>query len=288
MRRIWMFSLVFISCLSSFCFASQSFYHFSSANITYHTTSSNSSRLLDLSNLLGNHLSLAVKNPDTGVMSYTHDGKLLKKDKYFYQGNNRLQGYPIPTDLTSNDCKLIDIKTPENVMKPEATSIVVTNGLNLDANSTPISVPFDPNNGSSFNIYFISKIIDAQGNNHDLSLYFAKSSTQLAWTVHVLVDKVEVGTGEAIFTTNGALDSVTGLTGLPFNLESGATSQQVFEVNLTGATQFAGNFTYPSVVNNGLYKGEAFAEGVDDNGYIFEEYTNGRVVAFAKIAVFIG
>lgn len=288
MRRLWILLFVFISCLSNVCFANQSLYHFFPSTSAYHVASSNSSKLLDLTYLLGNNLNVAVKNPNTGVISYTHDGKFLKKGKYFYQGNNRLQGYSVPTDLTSNDCKLTDIKTPEDVMQPEATSIVATNGLNLNANAMPISVSFDPNNVTSFNYYITSTIIDTSGHNHSLNLYFVKTSSSLAWTIHVLVDKVEIGAGEATFSTNGVLNTVTGLTGLTFNPEYGLTSSQVFEVNLTGTTQFPDDFKCVSLVNNGIYKGEAFAEIVDKNGYLHEEYTNGLVTVFDKVAVFLG
>ena len=287
MRKLLVSSIVFVSCISSFCFANQSPYQLFPTSSTTHVSSPNSSRVLDVRWLLGNNLYLAIKNPDTGVVSYTHDGIFIKKGKYFYQGKDRLQGYPIPVGLTTNDCKLADIKTPENVMPPKATSIVAIENFNLNASDTSVNAPFNPNDITSYNYLMNASIIDASDRDHSLHLYFAKSSANI-WDVHVLVDNIEIGTGKMTFYGSGELSTATGLTGLTFNSGTNATtSSQVFDVNLAGSTQFAGSYMSRALINDGIHRGEAIEEILDSNGYLSEQYTNGQVAVFDKIAVFL-
>lgn len=120
-----------------------------------------------------------------------------------------------------------------------ATSIVKIN-LNLNASDIILASPFSPTDSSSFNFVGASQIYDSLGTVNSLKIYFVKQTSMEMWSAYVYVNNTEVGSGVLTFNTMGQLVSVTGLDELYWTPTSGATSPQVFSIDMTCSTQYAG------------------------------------------------
>lgn len=278
--QIWrVFLLIFICTLPSLSFADYTLEN--SKPIISSQSNGKSSRLLDLTPLLQQNLSVAVKNPDNGQISYTHNGKFIKRGDYFYQNKDRLQGYTLPSELISPDCKLQDIKIPDDFMPAKPTQLVKFKNVNLNSEAI-IPGPFDPSNPSTYDYKISDDIIDGKDNNHHLVIYFAKATAD-EWHAYIYADQISIGKGYMIFR-GGVLSSSTGFSGLIVKLDGGAT--QTIAIEVTGTTQNNAPFKSDSLTNDGVHVGDGFEETVDSNGYLVKNYTNGTSILFSKVGVF--
>lgn len=241
--------------------------------------STKSSTLLDLTALIkDSNLQLAVRNPETGMVSYTRNGKFIKKNGYFYQGANRLQGYAVPAQITNEGCTLIDLQPIDDV--PFTPTTYINFQGNLDANSELPNAAFDINNSNSYNYTMRdNNLFDLNGAQHTLTLYFIKSAA-LSWNVQVAVDNNLIGAGQVDFEVNGAFKQSSGIARLAF------MPGQTLTINLSGLTAYAYNYMSIPAQDDGHQSADAIAESVDENGYISEVYSNNESVTFGKIAVF--
>jgi len=118
----------------------------------------------------------------------------------------------------------------------QATSKVQM-AINLSSNDSVPSIPFDPSNELSYNYVANGTIFDSLGIEHTLGFYFVKNNLN-SWTAHVLIDgNNNIGTGTLEFSTAGNLTSVTGLNNLSWTPSTGATSPQIFSIDMACSTQ---------------------------------------------------
>lgn len=244
--------------------------------------------ILDLSELLksNSRLVFAVKDPKSGRISYTRDAVFYgKNDGYYYQGKDRLQGYPISTDITSPDCKLTDVKAPAEELPAIATT-AINYGGNLNAgDSVPSITPFDPNNAYTFNYTTAATIYDSLGDRHNLQVYYVKHAVN-DWNTFIYVDGSAIGSGELTYSTSGILLTQAGMNALSFIPTNGA-APQVVSLNYSGFTQFATpDYSTPPEID-GMPVGIYAAYQIDMNGYISFNYNNGQSITFSKVAVFL-
>ncbi len=285
--------LLIASAVAMFCFMSNSFS--ASQSYTYVQTLgkfpkmiSKGSGPLDLTSLIKTNpqLHFAIKDPNTGAITYTHNGIFYgKNDGYFYQDKKRLQGYLVPTDLTSMDCKLTDVKAPPEEISPEATSSIIDN-VNLNASDSIIILPFNPNDPNTFNYKNTTMIYDSLGLNHEVAIYFVKSGMNL-WTVNVYADQVAIGTGDLQFHVQGQLLYARGLNQLEFAPLSGAVTPQLLNLELNGSTQYGSPYKTREITADGMPAGDLSSYSIDNNGYFSYFYSNEQAITFSKIAVFI-
>lgn len=246
-----------------------------------------SSSLLDLREFTNRGLKLMVRNPETGEVQYTTDGFFLKKGDYFYQNKMRLQGYPM-TDvgLTTATCNLTDVKALDDV-PAQATTAITYSQFNLDFGSAIIgSKSFDVNDVSTYNYQSDAKVYDRLGYKHDVTSYYVRVAVD-TWDVHVLSEGVELTSnevGQLIFQNNGALRLQKGLKQLTFKPKNGAGSQ-VLSFDYIDPTQFLAN-TMSTSSADGYEIGLAVAEEVDNDGFIYELYSNDLVQVFSRVALF--
>ncbi|WP_417597255.1 flagellar hook-basal body complex protein [Oceanospirillum sp.] len=66
---------------------------------------------------------------------------------------------------------------------------------------------------------------------------------------------------------------------------TGADSPQVFEIDLTGTTQFAGSFGANSLAQDGYATGELAGLDIDDEGIIIASYTNSQTKLVGQVAL---
>ncbi|MHB1947694.1 MAG: flagellar basal body FlgE domain-containing protein [Gammaproteobacteria bacterium] len=243
---------------------------------------------LDLTSLIASNprLVFAVKNPKSGEISYTRNTLFYgKSDGYYYQGQNRLQGYPISSDIASSDCKLTDIKSPPEEIPALATTTVNYNG-NLQAGAAPPSHPvFNPTDAASFNFTNMGMIYDSLGVRHELSVYYIKDSEANAWTTNIYVDHNSIGTGKLVFSVTGILVSATGMSALKFTPYGGAAPQEI-SLQFSGFSQFGSSYWANPTESDGMPAGIYAAYSLDSNGYITFNYSNMQSITFGKVAVF--
>lgn len=245
-----------------------------------------SSNILDLSDLLSSpNQYFAVKDVQTGHISYTRDASFLKKKGYFYLGNTRLQGYAIVSQLTQDACTLIDIKTPDDELPAQATTLIELN-INLDPTSVAPTIPFDKTNTRSFNYVVNGTLFDKYAITHPVALYYVRSvKDTYTWNIYIFDEMQRIAVGSVSFSPVGTLQTVTGLDQISF-IPKNTTDTQTFKINLT-ATMVSGASSVISIQPDGHTPADAIEEKVDKNGYISESYSNGMNVTFAKIGVFV-
>lgn len=242
--------------------------------------------VLDLSSFIKSNprFIFAIKNPNSGEILYTRDGLFYnKKDGYFYQGNYRLQGYPVATDIASMDCKLTDIKAPPEEMSAQATTTIDYAG-NLSAAAAITIAPFNFVDPATYNYQIITTINDSMGNNHDLIVYFIKTASR-TWNTVIYIDRNYATTGTLSFDTSGALASATGMDAIRFDQNSNAKSPQEISLRFTGFTEYGGLYQANPPISDGMQEGVYSSYMIDDNGYISFNYSNGQSITFSKIAV---
>ena len=246
--------------------------------------------VLDLTELTKSNprLAFAVKDSKSGEISYTRDSLFYgKNDGYYYQGHNRLQGYPVATDITSTDCKLTDIKSPPEEIPAVATTTVDYYNGNLSASDViPSTAPFDPSNAATFNYTTGANIYDSLGVKHLLSVYYIKGRMN-TWTTAIYVDGNNIGSGTLTFSSAGMLVASTGMNTLSFCTDSGATCPQEFSLHFEGITQFGTPDGSNPPSSDGMPAGIYSYYMIDDNGYVSFNYSNGQSITFSKIAVFV-
>lgn len=281
MKKILLF--IFGTCFTTINFAG-SLEHFSPP-LAAKISSLKSSHLLNLTSLIadGTH-TLAIKDPITGIISYTHDGRFLQKeDGYYYQGDKRLQGFSLPEKLSANTCMLTDVKSPMGIMPAQASSTLTITQLNLAAGDLPAASPFNPNNPASYNFRTSAIFYDQLGNTHQMEIYFAKTEAD-TWMVPIVIDQQIITTGNLVFKSSGVLEKSSGLDRIIF--ASSNNEKQLLHIEPENITQYSTNHSASPLLNDGYASGDPIKDVVDENGYIAQIYTNGQSITFSKIAVY--
>jgi len=215
----------------------------------------------------------------------------------------QLQGYMANADGTYQT-NVSSLKVPTAALPAHATE----NGTitaNLDSSAAVPANPFDvtdPANTSSYSTAMTT--YDSLGNAHNVDVYFAKTAAG-SWDWHAVAKgddlnppqpgvNVEVGTGTLNFTTDGALNSVTGNTfTASFN---GATANQTVTLNfgtsiaaggtgLDGTTQYSSPSNVSSQSQDGYASGDFSGVAVDGQGVVTGLYTNGQQLAIGQLAI---
>ena len=241
------------------------------------------SNVLDLSDLVKTGMQLAVRNSETGVISYTSDGVFLKRNGYFYQRDGRLQGFSLPATLTADACTLMDVKAPDEELNAKATSTVYLS-LNLNAADVIPKGPFDEAKPDTYNYNSTVIIFDEVGAEHYLKEFYAKKTAN-NWTVHVKMDGVYITKGDLVFRSTGELASTTGLDEVIFTPPGRQNTQQI-KFDLSGTTQMSSPDSFINLRVDGYPRGNLVEEIVDANGYISSRYSNAQSITFSKIAVY--
>lgn len=238
-----------------------------------------------------------------GTFSIDRDGNLTNP------AGLHVQGYAANGDGTFA-ASISDVKAPTAALPARATeNIEVT--ANLDSAATAIDTalnPWDPQDpANTANFSTTMTVYDSLGNGHTMDIYFRKSDTVAnTWDYHVLADgdevvggtpgqNFEIGTGGTMaFTTNGALNTITG-NAITVDF-IGATAGQAIALDfgtpigaggtgLDGTTQFAGSSNVSSQSQDGYASGDFSGVAIDGTGVVQGLYTNGQKIAMAQLAI---
>lgn len=183
-------------------------------------------------NNTGNVLDMAIQGQgffvlsDNGSLSYTRAGAFqTSKDSYVVTSDGlRLQGYAADENGKILTSSLTDLKIDTLSQPPKATSLV-TQGINLNSEATPIALPtatppgptFVPTDETTYTKKFSTEIYDTQGNKHTLEQYYRKTD-QNTWTMYSLIDgrnpqnpaSTTPLVGTMTFKSGGGINTMTG------------------------------------------------------------------------------
>jgi flagellar hook protein FlgE len=244
-----------------------------------------------------------VQDATSGQTTYSRNGEFLfdQTTGTFVNGNQVLQGFTsldgmtIPAGSTAGS---LTINTAPVPAKSTATVTVGKQSIpNLCSNDAPIpAVPaFDPNNTSTYSFMSNATVYDSLGNKNTLSLYYAKDATANSWTVYAAMTPPNSTTATVLnagspgtLTFNGAtgaLATQTGLSALSFSPTTGATSPQVFAVDMSTTTQF-GSKDNPGVLEDDGYGAGTFVKAtIDGSGNVNVSYSNNQTVLAGQVAL---
>ncbi|MEY2937158.1 MAG: hypothetical protein RL033_7907 [Pseudomonadota bacterium] len=195
---------------------------------------------------------------------------------------------------------------------PPAASSRVSFSMNLDPRNPALASVFDvlqPDVTANFSVSF--QVFDSRGATHMVDVYFAREfigdSSAHGVRYHVLLDGAdleggtpgyaqEVGSGELVFTTDGALDTVTAPE-LAITFSGGATPSQSLTLDfgpdittngssgLSQVTGFAQDDSVYALSVDGNTVGTGEFVSVDSHGEVSVYFDNGTGLAIGKLAL---
>lgn len=237
---------------------------------------------------------------------YTRDGEFVLNNQGQLVNSNgmQVQGYAANADGTFQ-ASLSTITAPTASLPARATENA-TITMNLDSASTiPTNAwdaqdPVNTSNGST-----TMTVYDSLGDAHTMDVYYRKTADN-TWDWHAVMSgedmspattgNVEVGTGSLTFTSDGALQSVTGNSVTIPAFGSGATANQTITIDfgqsiadggtgLSGTTQYASSTSVSSQSQDGYAAGDFSSVAIDGDGVVRGLYTNGQKLAIGQLAV---
>jgi flagellar hook protein FlgE len=248
-----------------------------------------------------NNLDLAINGEGFFVLQDTNGSQIYTRagafsaDREGYvvnQALQRLQIYPAQTtasgDTTFNTGVLADLQLPTQPSPPQATGNVYA-ALNLDAQQIVPTIPFDPNDPSSYTHSTSIVTYDSLGNSHTATMYFRKTADN-QWNGYLYVDGAAVTSGgnpnfQLGFSTTGALTSpANGQITMDAYTPAGAAPLNIV-MDFGDTTQYGGSFAVNSLGQDGYSSGRLSGVDIDADGIVFARYTNGQSSAMGKVAL---
>lgn len=230
---------------------------------------------------------------NNGAISWTRNGQFnLDKDGFIVSGAGyRLTGY------LANASNVIVPSTPAEIfintadLQPQATgsSAAATGleiGLNLDSREPVIAAAFNVNDPTTYNSSTSATVYDSLGNPHLLSIYFKKTAAN-TWDLRTNLDGGAVAGPTALsFSSTGALTApATGIIAQSHAVTSGAVTPLVFDLNLTGSTQYGNIFGVNSITQDGYTSGRLAGLSVASDGTVQGRYSNGQTRDLAQVVL---
>jgi len=250
----------------------------------------------------GNPLDIAIngggffREVNNGIVSYSRDGQfsLNASGQIVNTAGAQLTGYPANAAGTITSAPPAPLSLSQTPVPPQATS-TSSLSLNLDSGATPITVPFNPANASSYNSSTSMTVYDTQGNAHTATYYFVNTSAN-NWSVYATGDGTQLaGTGGAgtpvgtlAFNTSGTLTPASDVSvNLSMPVTTGAASPLAFATTfpVASTSQYGVPFSVSSNVQNGFATGQLAGFSIGTNGVISGRYTNGQTRAQGQIAM---
>lgn len=229
-----------------------------------------------------------ILRDDNGQERYTRAGMFNKNADNFITNASgmRLQGAGVNADGdlipgVQTDLRINAVNLPARA----STSVEFMANFKADA-AVPAGAPFapgdfDPENAAHYNFSYSTELFDSQGNEHTLTQYLVKTDAN-TWNAHYYINGAPQLDGiggvqppQAIeFNTDGTLLAPTAAVNITYN-PTGA-DPMVLALDMTGTTQYAGNFSVNRNTTDGYATGELAGLRVNDDGSIYAVYTNGR------------
>ncbi len=274
---------------------------------------------LDMS-ISGDGFFVLRPNQTSSELNYTRAGSFQVDQNGAIVSNQGqvLQVFPVnPTTGTVLSTSLsgtVPLTVPNSVGVPQATSTVNIN-LNLPAGLSPAlsaaaldtelaTNPSNPN-PSTFNNSTSATVFDSQGTSHILTMYFVMTQdANNTWEVRSTMDgavMTPAGAEVLDFNQSGTLDvadadgdgtTTTGAGNVAYNaftLTNGgapiALSIDFRDAGNTVTQEAQGSFSVQSLSQNGFSTGRLSGLGIDDQGLVSANFTNGQTTHLGKVAL---
>ncbi len=128
-----------------------------------------------------------LDDPVTQTRYYTRDGQFrISRDGFMVNSAGlKLQGFKVDEQGNTIGTSPEDIKI-ETQLPPQAVSTIsFLQPTNLNADASPISVAFDPNDPTTYHYRYTITVYDSLGNPYPLDVFFRKTGTG-TWEVYML------------------------------------------------------------------------------------------------------
>ena len=240
-----------------------------------------------------------VGDPNSSELFYTRAGHFIIDNQGYYVNNQgyQVQGYLYDDTGTTLLETLADVQINQNSMIPPKVTGTVDMVLNLDAQETDLVWDIaDPTGTSHFSTALT--IYDSLGQSHQIQVYFTKTDTPTQeWQWHAVIDGSDVqggtpgvfqdyGSGTINFDTSGQLTTampVTFYTGA-ITLANGLTPPST-DIDFTDTTQYGSASAIQKLNQDGYAAGTVSGVGIDEEGNIVANYTNGTRKKIARLAL---
>jgi flagellar hook protein FlgE len=245
--------------------------------------------------------------PDTNEVTYSRAGHFFFDEEGYYANTDgyRVQGYLYDSTGLNLIENLADIRIDQNSMIPPKVTSDIDMVVNLDADEPVITDVFDAADPTTYQFSTTVTIYDSLGDSHQVQVFFTQSDLQ-EWTWNAMIDGSDVqsgipgvfelyGTGTLEFDTLGQLTSSSAMA-MPVDFYAGSASSAIgffanglappaTTINFTFTTQFASPSAIEVLKQDGYPAGNLSGVGIDSEGNLVANYTNGLRKNMARIAL---
>ncbi len=243
----------------------------------------------------GNTLDLAINGTgffrmsDQGATSYTRNGAFeLDRDGFIIDASGRrLTAYQADGDGNLSGA-LDDLQVNVGNVAPEASSAVDLSA-NLDSRAEPPAVGvFDAADPESYTFSTSTTLYDSQGRDYLSSFYFRKDdANDNEWNVWVDggdgTTPVEGDARTITFNTDGSFDSIDD--GSPYQFQFPGADPSDIDIDFSALTQYGSAFDVKDLSQDGFAAGQFSSLGVEGDGRIVAQFTNGRSQTLGQVAL---
>jgi flagellar hook protein FlgE len=242
-----------------------------------------------------NNLDLAISGSgfftvrnDAGL-SYTRAGNFsVDRDGFVVNPKGqKLQVFPPSVGGTFDISRIQDLQLNTAQSAPIASDNAELT-LNLPSNAVaPVTVPFDPNDPTSFNHSTSFTVFDSLGAAHTASVFYLKDVAPNAWTSVLQIDGVSAGPAQPVtFDTSGALATpVGGTMAFPALAVSPGAAPLALSLDMTSVTQTSDTFSVSGITQNGSPTGRLTGIDIGPDGVVSARFSNGQSNPLGQLAV---
>jgi flagellar hook protein FlgE len=229
-----------------------------------------------------------------GQYVYSRNGQFKRDADGFLVNNEKHQLLGRTLDSNGN---VVSSQSPlrlTNDTSPPEPADRITLSLNLKADSPVRTGAVDFTNASTFDFVTSQSVYGDNGVPITVNYYFRKEAAATAtaggqWGVYISADGAPLpsnpptSVGTLQFNTTGTPTGTTLLT--LHNLPGGGNGQPLVgvELDLAGATEYAGNFSVRELSGGGYAEGNLSDFVIEQDGIIKARYTNGQSQAVGQI-----
>jgi flagellar hook protein FlgE len=241
-----------------------------------------------------------VRDPSTGAVNYTRAGnfKVDASGNLMTATGERVQGWDMTNGVLNTNGVIGDIVIPSGTLRAPVATSNMSLDINLDASAT-VGTP-----AGSFTTPI--EVVDSLGVSHVLTVNFTMTAAN-KWSYAVTIPGAEVGAGTAgtpfpipgasgtlTFGPNGVLTDPPVATGvIPVavaGLKDGASDLKInwslYTPDQVGRiTQFAQQTAVSAEAQDGIAAAQLTHVSLSDGGQILAQFSNGKQVAIAQLAL---
>jgi flagellar hook protein FlgE len=240
----------------------------------------------------GNTLDLAIDGDgffqladNTGTTTYSRAGQFEVNNvgEIVDPSGRFLQGYQASTTgIILGTIGNITLST--GTIAPQATSTSAVEA-NLDSAATVPATAFDVTDATTYNFSNGITIYDSLGAQHELRLYYVKSSTANTWNLYSQIDGgAAAARTNLVFNSSGVL-TTGGAQTFSLAIAGGAATPQSVAMDFSAITQFGAASNLTNQTQDGFTAGSFQKLAIDQVGRVVAQFSNGQTRTLAQIVL---